>query len=312
MAEVTPPKTLLESILKTLLYYDLFRYPLTSFEVFQYLPTHEVTEEDVNSGLHHLADQSLIYRLGRFFSIQNNKGLECRRAQGNDLASKSLEVARKQSGRIATFPFVRGVLVSGSLAKGYMDADSDLDFFIITKPGRLWIARTLLVLYKRLFLFNSHKYFCVNYFVDSDHLEIEEKNLFTATELATLIPFYNAPLYRLLMQKNAWIKTFFPNYRERAFDGDEALPHKGVKKLSERCIDLLFTDRLEKWCKAITLRFWEKKYARHYSNDDFQIAFKTNDHASKNHPNNYQRKVMDRYHKRLEEFAMTNKLSWPA
>jgi hypothetical protein len=100
----------------------------------------------------------------------------------------------------------------GLMAKGYMDEKSDLDFFVVTAPGRLWIARTILVMYKRLFLFNSHKYFCVNYFVDEVHLEIEEKNLFTSTELATVIPLSGATLYGNLMQANPWLRLFFPNY----------------------------------------------------------------------------------------------------
>ena len=97
-----------------------------------------------------------------------------------------------------------------------MDEKSDLDFFIITAPKRLWIARTLLVMYKRFFLFNSHKYFCVNYFVDEDHLEIEEKNLFTATELATVIPLYGQVHYTNLLKANPWLKRFFPNYTPRS------------------------------------------------------------------------------------------------
>src|SRR5690606_3777846 len=104
--------------------------------------------------------------------------------RGNLMANKFSDIARKKAKLISQFPFVRGVMASGSLSKGYADEKSDIDFFIITIPNRLWIARTLLVLYKRIFLLNSHKFFCVNYFVDEKHLGIEEKNLFTATELA--------------------------------------------------------------------------------------------------------------------------------
>ncbi len=91
-----------------------------------------------------------------------------------------------------------------------MDERSDLDFFIITAPNRLWIARTLLVLYKRVFLANSHKHFCVNYFIDEKHLEIEEKNLFTATELATVIPLYGSKQYENLQGVNSWLARILP------------------------------------------------------------------------------------------------------
>ena len=89
-----------------------------------------------------------------------------------------------------------------------MDEHSDLDFFIITKPNRLWIARMLLALYQKIVLLNSHKYFCVNYFVDEHHLAIEEKNLYTATELSTLIPLYGKEYYPQLMMANHWINVW--------------------------------------------------------------------------------------------------------
>ena len=91
--------------------------------------------------------------------------------------------------------------ISGSLSKGYYDDDGDIDFFIITSPKRLWIARTFLILYKKIFLLNSRKYFCVNYFISSNALEIEEKNIFTATELTTLLPMFGNGSFHKFYEK---------------------------------------------------------------------------------------------------------------
>jgi Nucleotidyltransferase domain len=310
MTELTPWKTLADSILKALLYYDIFEYPLTSKEVFQYLPTNHVTEDDVLSGLQQLADQSIIYRLGNFYSVQNKLELAKRRNDGNLFASKSLPLARKQSLRIAAFPFVRGVFISGSLSKGFMDKKSDLDFFIITEPGRLWIARTILVLYKRIFLNNSHRHFCVNYFIDTVHLTIEEQNLFTATELATLIPMYNEELYSALMKKNGWINSFFPNYQPRKITGIfSAIPFR-FKRLIEHIMDYTFGSFLEHLCKRLTINRWKRKYRKDYSSTDFEIAFKSKTYVSKNHSNNYQRKIMDLYQEKLKAFSAIHKINW--
>ena len=65
-----------------------------------------------------------------------------------NIYQKALTVSRL----ISKFPYVEGVGISGSLSKGYYDDDGDIDFFIITSPKRLWIARTFLILYKKLFL----------------------------------------------------------------------------------------------------------------------------------------------------------------
>ena len=84
--------------------------------------------------------------------------------------AKVLVKAKAKARFISKFPFVAAVGVSGSLSKGYYDSDSDIDFFIITQHNRLWICRTLLMVYKKIFLLNSRKYFCPNYFISSEQL----------------------------------------------------------------------------------------------------------------------------------------------
>ena len=292
-------RILSESIVRTLAYYDLFDYPLTPEEIYRNLPTNHVNLTEIESELHSLSTKSIIFRLGAFFSLQNNLSLETRRLKGNLLAKKYKSIAIQKAKVIARFPFVQGVMISGSLSKGYADDQSDIDFFIITKPGRLWIARTLLVLYKRIFLFNSHKYFCVNYFIDSDHLEIEEKTLFTGTELATLIPLYGKHHYHSLIKNNSWLHQFFPNFR--ASDEPEIkVPDNFFKKAGEWILNHLFPGVLDRFFMQITLQRLKRMYPYFYPEDDFGIAFKTTRHVSKNHPKNYQRKIALLYDEKLE------------
>ncbi|HYG00789.1 MAG TPA: hypothetical protein VD927_00025 [Chryseosolibacter sp.] len=296
-----------EHVLNTLLYYDVFRYPLNSYEVFSFLQVPGVEPQEVDDALRRLATEGVIYRFGDFYTIQDDPTLIKRRVEGNQRASELMPVARRQASRIAKFPFVRAVMASGSLSKSYMDDESDLDFFVVTASGRLWIARTLLILYKRMFLQNSHKLFCVNYFVDENHLEIEEKNLFTATELATVIPLHNYSLYIKLIEQNAWLRNTLPNFTIRpAFEG-KSIPNL-FRGIFEKCINPIATP-LDRWFMKLTLLRWERMYKNHYSPEQFRIAFKTKTYASKNHPRNYQKKVMDAYYKNLIEFNALNRVT---
>lgn len=294
---------LTESVVNTLLYFDIFHYPLTAAEIFQYLQTNHVQQSDVQARLDSLVNDSVLFRLGKFYSPQNNPELEVRRLRGNNLARHCLGLARKRAKLISHFPFVRAVMISGSLSKGYMDEKSDFDFFIVTEKERLWIARTLLVMYKRIFLFNSHKYFCVNYFLDSAHLEIEEKNLFTATELATLIPIVDEGHYPALMNTNRWLATFFPNYSPRTLADTLQVDKSKVKGFLESLINLLLGKYWEDLFMRTTLNRWKKKYEEQYAQQDFEVAFKSKGYVSKNHPNNYQRKVMELYEEKINSFS---------
>lgn len=290
-------------IIRTLLYYDIFNYPLKSEEVFRFLGINHVDHPFIVSQLNSLSEEKFIYRFGEFFTVQNNETNVIRRQKGNAEAERCLSIAQRQARLINRFPFVRAVMASGSLSKGYMDEKSDLDFFIVTHPGRLWIARMLLVMYKRIFLFNSHKYFCVNYFVDTEHLEIEEKNMFTATELATVIPLQGAEYYTKLHSQNPWLKNFFPNYISRPIDNVPPASSGWVKSFCEKLITALGGAWLDKYFMNMTLGRWQKIYGGKYAQPDFQVAFKSKSYASKNHPKHYQRKVTDIYQQKVDEFT---------
>lgn len=300
-------------MLRTLLYFDIFNYPLKTDEIIRFLGTPNIRSmQALHEQLDDLVAQKQVFRFGEFYSMQDDETLVERRKKGNGEAERCLALAFRKAKLIASFPFVRGVLASGSLSKGYMDEKSDLDFFIITKPGRLWIARTLLVMYKRIFLFNSHKYFCVNYFIDSDHLEIEEKNLFTATELATVIPLYGKEHYENLHRKNHWLLNFFPNYKLRPTKDVSASTVGTFRAFIERVIDSLGGDWFEQHFMRMTWERWMKMYGDQYSQGDFKVAFKTKNYASKNHPRHFQKTVVTRHAEKIQAHQQKFNLPWKA
>ncbi|MEQ9415047.1 MAG: hypothetical protein RIF39_14520, partial [Cyclobacteriaceae bacterium] len=70
------------SIIKTLLYFDIFNYPLNAKEVFKFLPSNHVTPSVIHDKLCELTDNNLTFRFGKFFSLQNNTLLIERRIKG--------------------------------------------------------------------------------------------------------------------------------------------------------------------------------------------------------------------------------------
>ena len=168
--------------LKAILYFSIFKYPINKEEVFDFAQT--TTHHDLEKQLDFLTQEGVIHKLDHYYSSKNDLSLVERRLKGNEMAKKIMPKANRVARLIAKLPYIDSVSLSGALSKGYFDDDGDIDFFIITKPNRLWIARTLMILYKKIVLLNSKKYFCVNYFITSNHLQIQEQNRFTATELS--------------------------------------------------------------------------------------------------------------------------------
>lgn len=278
--------------LKTILYFSIFKYPITLNEIYKF--SNGTSLKAIEEELEMLLRKGVIYKHDIFYSTSKDKHLVDRRLKGNKMAKKMMPKARRMAKFIAKFPYVKSVCISGSLSKGYYDTkNGDIDFFIITKDNRLWVSRTLLILFKKVFLLNSKKYFCINYFLGNEHLEISEKNRFTATEMVTLIPMYGKETYNKFMEQNQWPKNYYPNI----LPYDTSLIEDTKKGAFSKSIEYIFNSKLgnsaDDLFRYVTLKKWQKKF-NNLSKDDFNIAMKTTKNVSKHHPQNFQKRVIEK------------------
>jgi len=275
--------------LKVIIYFSIFKYPLTKEEVFSFSSAKKI--KDTEEQLKVLVENKIIFKFDKFYSDINDVALVQRRLKGNTMANAIMPKALKRAKLIMSFPFVESVSISGALSKEYYDDEGDIDFFIITKPKYLWLARSLLVVFKKLFLLNSKKYFCVNYFISADRLKIAEQNKFTATELTTLIPIYGKTIFNEFIKKNSWALDFYPNRTINT-----KLLHEDFKKpFWSRVLETLFNNefgkKLDNSLKKLTLKKWKSKF-KHLNKKDFEIAMKSTNDVSKHHPQDFQSKVI--------------------
>ncbi|WP_153795722.1 hypothetical protein [Foetidibacter luteolus] len=203
--------SLRQSILKVIVYFNLFKYPVTAEEIKRFLEQ-PFDDAAFDNALNDLVALNKVFTQRGFYLLANEQPLVQRRLDGNLAAEKEIMHARKVARRLYRVPFVRAVAISGSLSKNFADEHSDFDFFIVTAANRLWIARTLLFLYCRLTTFGSHRRkICMNYFVDEEALEIEEKNFYTAIEILTLLPCEGGETLNRFFASNRWCGNYFPN-----------------------------------------------------------------------------------------------------
>ncbi|EDP71048.1 hypothetical protein FBALC1_01152 [Flavobacteriales bacterium ALC-1] len=284
--------------LKVIIYFSIFKYPLTIEEIFSFSSACNI--DNTKKELQKLIDNNIVFKFGKYYSDVNDASLVKRRLNGNKMAEDIMPKALKRAKLIMSFPYIESVSISGALAKGYHDNDGDIDFFIITKPKQLWLARTLLVAYKKLFLLNSKKYFCVNYFISSDRLKIAEQNKFTATELMTLIPIYGETVFHKFVAENNWASKFYPNKTINT-----TLLSKSPKKpIWSRVLQVLFNTKLgsdlNHKFKKITLKKWKSKF-KHLKKKEFEIAMKSTNDVSKHHPQDFQTKVIGSLNERYDD-----------
>ena len=288
------------SVIKTLVYFNLFRYPLLKNEIHLFLPYLKANAIEVKDCLEALAADGLIHFREGYYQLTDDTDLVTKREKGNKIAAEVLKKAIHYSSLISKFPFVEAVCISGSLSKGYMDEKGDIDYFIITKPKKLWIARTILILFKKIFLLNRHKHFCLNYFIDTDHLEIPDKNIFTATEITSLWPMVNQDVIEKFYNSNQWTGDFLPNGRH-SIKHITPLKKNRLGTGIEKMLSNSLGDLLDRWFMNMTLKRWNRKFG-HFKDIDFELALRSRKYVSKHHPLNFQQKVLNGIAAGISEF----------
>jgi hypothetical protein len=283
-----------DAVLETLRYFHIFRHPLYLEEIHRYLSI-DIKIVSLSVTIKEMLDAGLLFQHHDLYMLEDDETLAQKRVTGAEKASKAIDRAKRSISIISKFPFVKGVCISGSLSKGYADERSDADFFIITSRQRLWICRSLLHMFKKFtYLLNRQHAFCMNYFIDESRLNIEEQNIYTATELATLIPVYNTESYKELINRNKyWLVNLFPNIKWEHNADYAYLSPKAVKSVMESFINLLFPKYLNNWLMKFTDSWWRFKWQqKNYPMHEYDLAMKTRWYVSKNHPKNYQKKVL--------------------
>jgi hypothetical protein len=288
---------------RTLLYFDIFHHPLKGEEIHQYLHNTRSQLPQTIESLNSLMQEGIITRKGDYFLVGNDLTIVERRKKGEEESAKAMKTAQKYSKIIAAFPFVRAVFISGSLSKGFMNKDSDIDYFIITEPGRLWLTRTLLALFKKTFLLNSRKNFCINYFVTKDNLEIPDRNIFTATELVSVLPAFSYNEYKNFLENNTWRSYFLPNSSRKNAEHCINPPSRFFQILFEKFFSGRMGEWLDTFCFKLTLKFWERKFS-HFDKNDFDHRLRSRKNVSKHHPLGYQFKVLKEYEERIKLFEL--------
>ena len=234
------------SILHTVKYSDLFDYPLTEKEIHRYLIGVQASPEQVHAFLKNSqwTSRHLSHKDGYFALSGRESIIEIRRQR----ATISLHLWRKavRYGRqIASLPYVRMVAVTGTLAVDNAEPGADIDYLIVTEPHRLWLVRSLVILLVHIARLES-LVLCPNYLMTVEALEQFEHSLFTAHELAQMVPLYGTDVYRQLLNQNDWARCFFPN----AFDDHRirVLEHRAAALTGlKHMIESILAGRLGDW-----------------------------------------------------------------
>lgn len=235
------------AIVQTVAYADVFDYPLTADEVHRYLVGVPASQGAIRAALSsgRLVPRLLVRR-GRYYALAGREAaVETRRRRATISAifwRRAIHYARL----IANLPFVRMVAVTGALAMDNV-ADEDIDYLVVTEPGRLWVCRALVVGLVKLAA-RGGVTLCPNYFLSERALVLRERNLFTAHEVAQMVPIAGLAIYQRLRELNRWTEHFLPNAGGPPRRVDRFEPKaRRVRGLTEAALRTRLGAGLERW-----------------------------------------------------------------
>lgn len=305
-------KDLRWAIIKTILYADLFDYPLSKEEIWKYLivdgkqqvissPRTSGDARRSEAGKKRFEDclsnaKSIDSKNGLYF-LCGKERLSTIRTQRKKISLEKMKIAKSVAVTLAKVPTVLLIAVSGALAMENAHDTDDIDFFVVVSTKTIWITRLFLLLLlhgmgmrrKRSDANFSNK-ICLNMLVDKAHVTFskDRQDVYTAHEVFQMKPIFERNgMSDVFVRSNMWVNTFLPN----AFvDRKQLLSDVAV--VNKKWLGVFFIP-LEFLAKKAQLFYMSKHKTTELIIDGF-LAF---------HPFDYRKVILQKFQKQVRKYA---------
>ncbi len=219
-----------QSIISTLLYYQLLERPLSGVELFKFLAADALGKPPnfgdffVQINKNRLPG-SLIEEYNGYYFLKGSdqKKMFAWRQERAKISQLKWKRVKKTAKILQIIPFIEMIGITGSLSLDNAKEGSDLDLLIALKPGRLWTGRLAVTFVLNILGLRRHgsktkDKICLNCYLASPSLEIKpqakHRDLHSAQEYARLIPIWPpaATKPQSFHSANIWIKNFIANH----------------------------------------------------------------------------------------------------
>lgn len=284
------------AILKTLIYADIFDYPLTLREIHKWLVDKKVDLKQLDKALGKLNQKSKIKNKNKFYFLPGTEGIIKIRNQRIKQSKIYFRKARFVTIFFKLIPWIKLVGISGGLSMENAGKNDDIDLILVTAKDRLWLSRLLALgvlsmTGQRRKSSHTKKEamgkVCLNILVEEDKLEQRQKNLYVAHEVLQMKPlWFRDGVYSRYLEANQWAFRFLPNW----ISGLRIQDLKLRSKKNNSTINLL-----EKLAKKFQLKIMQKPKGQERI-EDGMLYF---------HPKDYGDFIISEYQKKLRRAGLT-------
>jgi len=302
------------SVLATVVYYDVFDFPLTLMEVFKYLinPARinriidgigELKVIDVAEELDKLVGSQIIEEKNGFYFLAGRSDLFNLRIKRRKIADQKWKIFLRYCRWLSLAPHLRGIFASGSMALSNTEEKSDFDVLIIARSGRLYTCRFFLWVISSVLGFRRKKWekiapdkLCFNHYITDDALYVPHESLFNAQSYVNLKPaMIDSELVDKFYSSNLWLNNYVYNFSvSKNFVMRNTEPNKfflTFAKFCEAILDSVPGDLIEGILRNIQQGRIEGDPVTYQSGG--RVIF--TDQELEFHPHSFEVKVLERY-----------------
>lgn len=254
-----------KAIIKTIIYFDIFEFPLTLMEIWEDLYGLAASLEEVRVALETSAalKTKINCQQGFYFLVGREATIRTRLSRYN-IAERKFKKAKKISQILVLIPYVKLIAVCNNLALSNVRAESDIDLFIITSKGRIWITRFLSVMILKILRLrptegDTRDKICLSFLISEDYLNLREfclesGDIYFYYWLGHLAPIYEeVGIFDKFVEANNWLKEFLPNTRAYETNRRRQVKLGMVGRAIKRINKIIFGLIPEKLIKKIQL-----------------------------------------------------------
>ncbi|MFA6381955.1 MAG: hypothetical protein WCX08_01655 [Candidatus Buchananbacteria bacterium] len=307
-----------KAMLSVLAFFDIFNYPLTAVEIYKWLyqPQKPYQLFDVFSALAGDNLKGAIEYKNGFYYLTGREAIITSRLSRYHFAEKKFKIALKTVWWLRWLGFIRFIAVCNNAGYNNAAKDSDIDFFIVIKKGRLWYSRLIITLLVSVLGIRRHakkiaNRVCLSFYIADNHLNLADIALkpedpYLIYWLAILAPIYDNGDYHRFFIANSWLRKYLPNFfqtnlscRRRVFDSPAV---KFFKALDETLLFGFIGNYLESLTRFFQLKKMQKKHNFSAGQTDTKIVI--NDSMLKFHENDKRLEYRVAWRERLTNLGL--------
>ena len=301
-----------KAIARTIVFFDIFNYPLSTYELWRCLNVACDFKELQNSLPQLCRDEfaDKIETYNGFYFLAGRKEILKQRNDFYNLANQKHKIARRGAKILRFLPGVKMVAIGNNF---YYHDSSDIDLFIVVAAGRLWLLRSLITIIIHACGLRRHgkkvaNRLCLSFYVSEDNENLSNLTLMEDPYfyywLSFLIPLYSeGKYYQHFWEVNNWIMAKLPNSSdlglEYARNVRDNFFFRGVRQILAGLIFSKFGARLEKTFKKIQLRKMASNVSSLAKEKDTRVII--SDSVLKFHENDRREQFLNNLNKRYEE-----------